>query len=362
MAHPDASVYPGLVFNERWKVGAQLSDGNFSLVYEVEDLDSPSDCAIKVLSLSQHNAQGLLEFRRDADLLTLLSSCSNVIDILDAGTAKVPMELSGSGDAVELDVHYIVLERADASLAQLLVKRHSLGWDDRLRLFRDVVKGMHQAHLRRVAHRDLKTDNVLLARLAGSPIAKISDFGRSRDTRQSSPTSSDAYEVGRGDLRFAPPEFLWGLGTEDAEQMRLADLFLLGSVLFEFATGQGLTGIVFGDPRGIVLSKQGLDGAARLRDYGNSQRRIQRDFEAAYALFGAELDRSIRTEAVELLRLLTSANPTAREPKHIRKRVTDWDLQWLLKRVDRLLLQLRVAKRKQSRLPWKEDRKHGVSA
>ncbi len=354
MPHPDENVYPGQVFNGRWKVGRKLGDGNFSLVYEAEDLQATAECAVKILSLSQRNTQGLFEFERDAELLNLLKSCSNVIDILDTGTTKVPMTMEASGQPIELDVSYMVLERADANLTEMLLRRHSISWEDRLKLFRDVAKGVHQMHRRYVVHRDLKGDNTLLKNQGSTVIAKVSDFGRSRNTRQPSPVVASAYEPGRGDLRFAPPEFLWGLGTNEPDEMRLADLFLLGSVLFEFATGQGLTGIVFGDPRGVVLAKQSLDRETRYHDLVNNRTRIQSDFEGAYTLFASEVTPSIRIEAVSLLRRLTAVNPEDREPRHMRTRGDRWDLQWLLKRIDRLGLQLRVAKRHHARFPWKE--------
>ncbi len=271
------------------------------------------------------------------------------------------MALAESGMPVELDVNFIVLERADASLTQLLLKRHQIQWSDRLTLFRNAVKGVHQMHNRYVVHRDLKSENFLVTRNGSLVRAKVSDLGRSRNTRDPSPVPASAYEVGRGDLRFAPPEFLWGLGTDNPEEMRLADLFLLGSVLFEFATGQGLTGIVFGDPRGILMTKKELSRDVRVRDYRHSQSRISRDLETAYELFAEELEKPIRAEAVALLRRLTAVEPQDREPGHIARRASNWDLQWLLKQVDRLSLRLRIAERGHARFPWKEDRKHGAS-
>jgi eukaryotic-like serine/threonine-protein kinase len=355
LPHPDADLYPGQVFNERWKIGKKLGDGNFSLVYEVEDLRSPTDCAIKVLSLSQQDSQGLFEFKREATLLALLSHCSNVIDLVETGSAKVSVKMTESELPIELDVNYMVLERADATLTELLVNRHAVGWGDRLKLFRDVAKGVHQMHDRYVVHRDLKCDNTLLTRERVEVRAKVSDLGRSRNTREPTPMPAAAYEMGRGDLRFAPPEFLWGLGTETAEEMRRADLFLLGSILFEFATGQGLTGLVLGDPRGILKSKMDFSREVRVQDFDNNRTRIQSDFESAYQLFADELPRPIRAGALELIRLLTDVTPDRREPRYVKTR-NPWDLQWLLNRVDRLSLELRIARRGHERFPWKNVR------
>lgn len=356
MAHADANAYPGQVFDGRWEVGEYLGSGNFSIVFKGLDVLSGSDCAIKVLSVTRSSAENLVEFERDATLLSRLSSSSNVVDLLGFGKYRMEVQTAQSGLAIPLEVSYIVLERADGDLAQLLVDRKAIGWDDRLALFRNVVKGLHQMHLQYLVHRDLKGDNVLVMREGGQAVAKITDLGRGRDTKDCSFFPSFAYELGRGDLRFAPPEFLWGLGSDDAEAMRRGDLYLLGSMLFEVATGQGLSGLVVGNPLRVAQAKRQLDVNARRSDFASVQRALQRDHEAAYGLFGSELPTAIRTDAVALLRQLTNVNPAQREPRFIKGLPSVWDLQWILRRVDRLSLQLRIHERSTSRLPWKQKR------
>jgi hypothetical protein len=202
-------------------------------------------------------------------------------------------------------------------------------------------------------HRDLKGDNVLLLRDFREAIAKVTDLGRGRDTRVEAHFPAGKYEMGRGDLRFAPPEFLWGLGSDDPEMMRLADIYLLGSVLFEIGTGQGLMGTVVGDPLRIVEAKQALKPSDRQSDFESARTQLQRDHELAYELFRRELPRAIQADGVALLRLLTTVDPSKREPQFISRSSSKWDLQWVLKRVDRIVMQLRIDERRRSRLPWK---------
>jgi serine/threonine protein kinase len=354
MAHPDAGAYPGQVFDSRWLVGEHLGDGNFSIVFKGTDTASGEDCAVKVLSITKSSADNLVEFERDAQLLEKLRNSSNIVDLLDAGKVQMQMQMSQSGIAVPLDVSYIVLERADGDLAQLLVRRNAITWEDRLALFRDVVKGVHQMHLQYLIHRDIKGDNVLVLRKNGVAIAKLTDLGRGRDTKAVAHFPPAAYEIGRGDLRFAPPEFLWGLGSENPDAMRRGDLYLLGSILFEITTGQGLSGMVLGDPLRIAKSKLSLDHTKRLADYAGAQSQLQRDHEAAYALYRNELPSAIRCEGLALLRQLTAVDPEQREPRYLRGQSCIWDLQWIFRRVDRLTLQLRIDQRRQSKLPWKQ--------
>ncbi len=353
MGHADANVYPGQIFDGRWEVGEHLADGFFSMVFKGVDLATGKDCAIKVLSITKSSADNLVEFERDTELLRKLSTSSNVVNILGAGAVQMPMKMANSEIIVPLDVSYMVLERADGDLSQLLINRTAISWEDRLGLFRNVVKGVHQMHLKYLVHRDLKGDNVLLLRDFSEAVAKLTDLGRGRDTRVEAHFPPSKYEMGRGDLRFAPPEFLWGLGSDDPEMMRLADVYLLGSVLFEIGTGQGLMGTVVGDPLRIVEAKHALRPSDRQSDFEGARTQLQRDHELAYELFRRELPRSIQAEGTALLRLLTMVDPSKREPQYISRSPSNWDLQWILKRIDRIVLQLRIDERRRSRLPWK---------
>jgi eukaryotic-like serine/threonine-protein kinase len=353
MAHPDATAYPGTVFDGRWEVGEYLGDGHFSIVFKGLDVRDGSDCAIKVLSVTRNTAENLLEFERDGALLRKLRESSNIVDLFGAGKYQMEVQTAQTGLSIPLEVSYLVLERADGDLAQLLVDRKAITWEDRLALFRDITKGIHQMHLQYLVHRDLKGDNVLVMREKGQAVAKVTDLGRGRDTKDSSSFPSFVYEMGRGDLRFAPPEHLWGLGSDDPEAMRHGDLYLLGSVLFEIATGQGLSGLVVGDPLRIAEAKRELSETVRRTDFASVRRALQRDHEIAYALFRDELPTAMRTDAVSLLRQLTSVDPTQREPHHVTRRPSVWDLQWILRRIDRIGLQLRIEKRR-TRLPWKQ--------
>jgi hypothetical protein len=90
----------------------------------------------------------------------------------------------------------------------------------------------------------------------------------SRDTRKPARVAAGNYDFGRGDLRFAPPELLWGLGeSDDFELMARGDLYLLGSLWFEVATGVGLTSLALGNPLAVRASVALLPEDVRRRDF-----------------------------------------------------------------------------------------------
>lgn len=235
----------GQVLNGEWELVSHIDRSNFGDVYEGRRVSTGEPCAVKLLRSAQSNADHLADFEVEGDLLEMLASCSNVIDLFDRGQHKVTATISGPAgeQPYEIVIPFIVLELADVCLADLIARRHELPWPDRLSLFREVVKGVHQMHQHRVVNRDVKSDNVLVIEVSPRQIdAKIGDLGRSSDTRATGRVAASIYDFMRGDPAFSAPELIWGLGNAHPDTARLADLYLLGSVLFEFGAGVGLTG------------------------------------------------------------------------------------------------------------------------
>lgn len=332
----EASLYSGEVFSgarSDYLIGSLLASGGFAGVFDAVDQSSGTSVAVKVLAFGgrPHNAPA--EFQAEIELLRLLGACSNVVTLRDEGSYST--QLHGPGNLVfPVTVPFMVLDRAVTGVDALLANRHQLSWIDRLHLYRDLVKGIHQMHIRRLVHRDVKAANGLA--FQSEPTGRITDLGRSKNTREQPRYPLDAYEVGMGDLRFAPPELLWRLGTTSSESYCRCDLYLLGSLFYEFATATGITASALGNPSAWIARASNLpDHAARERDYQSQLPHLRNLYEPIYGLFGAELPRSIAKEATLLLRQLTDPEPARREPSGLRRQLPPrWDLQWLLYRLD----------------------------
>jgi eukaryotic-like serine/threonine-protein kinase len=353
MDSTEQAVYVGELLDGRYQINAAIGSGNFSGVFRATDITDGADVAVKVLSFrSSSSPEARIEFDGEAELLGMLASCSNVVTLLGRGQHTIT--LSHGGVPLPVTVDFLVLELADACLCDLLVRRHELAWSDRLRLFRGIVKGVHQMHLRRTVHRDLKSDNGLVFSRP-EETAKVSDLGRSRDTHDPPRFRPEAYMAGRGDLRFAPPECVWLCGSDVALEMARADLYLIGSILFEFASGVGLTSLALGDPRRIMIRVSGWPDAARSADFERREHELIEQYAPAYELFRAELPPHLRAPASNLLMHLTHPNPSKRIPGFRRHLAADeWDLQWLLERIDSLL---RIEDIERRRLERKSRRK-----
>jgi serine/threonine protein kinase len=337
---PFAALYTGETLGGRYEIQEFINSGGFCFVFRARDADTNTDVAIKVLKQGM-GADATLEFETEGRLLELLRDRSHVLTLLGSPTNTDTIQIRsvhGSAGSVPLPVRYMVVELADACLAELVVNRHSLSWTARLGLFRDTVLGVHQMHLGMIVHRDLKSENVLISMLSKNATkACVADLGRGRNLHDPPRFLADDYLAGRGDLRFAPPELLHLTGVEDPTVFRRADLYLLGSVLYELCTGQGITAIVYGDPRAVLTAAVGIDPALRSADFANRTKEHRARYEPAFLLAKQEVPTHLRDHLGKLLRQLCDPDPALREKRYkAEMKEPLWSLNWLLRRIDNL--------------------------
>lgn len=335
MANP-ANAYLGQVLDGRYRLDAHLGTGNFSYVFQAFDLQSGSEVALKMLLPSAATSvEAVIEFDTEARLLRILGACANVTNLTDSGRSNLTVEINGVPTSIAVLFH--VMELADGALNDLLPRRHELPWTEKMRLFRDVVAGTHQMHTKMIAHRDLKSSNVLLFDDAAAPrvVARVADLGRSCDLAQAPRFPTDSYFTGRGDLAFAPPEYLWGVGETSGTALRRADIYLLGSVLFELATAQGMTGAALPHGWDDLHGLSTMTETERAAAFPAAVRSMRRHYDTALGLMADELPPVIRHYGVQLVRQLCNPDPTRREHRYRAERKNPtWGLQWLIRRVD----------------------------
>jgi serine/threonine protein kinase/tetratricopeptide (TPR) repeat protein len=205
VASPMAAILAG-----RYRIVRWLGAGGMGRVYEVLDTELEERVALKVLR------EGLTEeaserFRREVRLTRRIQH-RNVARMFDIG--------EHAGDK------FLTMELVDG-----MPLTRELGapmpWVRLQRIATQICAGLAAAHEAGVIHRDLKPDNVLIE--TGTDRAVITDFGIARSGDDASVTQVGAIV---GTPRYMSPEQL--AGTEvDAR----ADVFSLGVMLFEMATG-----------------------------------------------------------------------------------------------------------------------------
>jgi serine/threonine-protein kinase len=176
-----------------------------------EVLDRP--VAVKLLHREiSDEADQLERFRREARTAARLSH-PNLVGVIDAG------EDDGRP--------YIVFEYIEGrTLKRRLQEEGRLPVDEAVAYAIEIGRGLTAAHARRLVHRDVKPQNVLID---PDGRAKVTDFGIARSLEQKGMTAT-----GRvlGTTDYVSPEQAMG---EDVDER--SDVYSLGVVLYEMLTG-----------------------------------------------------------------------------------------------------------------------------
>ena len=206
-----------------YEITASLGAGGMGEVYQARDGRLGRDVAIKIVAAHSTDApQARERFEREARSVAGLQH-PNICAIYDVGDAD--------GRA------FIVMELLHGETLQQRLRRGPIDLPAFLDIAIALADGLHAAHAAGIVHRDIKPANIFLT--AHGP--KILDFGLAKaDLRATVPASAAETlamltESGRtvGTIAYMSPEQLRG----EAADAR-SDLFSLGMVLYEMATGR----------------------------------------------------------------------------------------------------------------------------
>lgn len=183
-------------------------------VLQALDMRTGRMVAAKTMSVDQCSEQALATIVREVSLLKSIPVHRNVVQYI--GTAR------------EGSVLYIVLEYiAGGSLASLLKLYGPLPEALARRYIADTVEGLRFLHSKKIAHRDLKCENLILC---SSGAVKLVDFGCSREYSD----GEQAMTV-LGSPLFMAPEVATAKGPYDPF---LADIWTVGMTLIQMLTGK----------------------------------------------------------------------------------------------------------------------------
>ncbi|KAJ1465686.1 kinase-like domain-containing protein [Baffinella frigidus] len=183
--------------------------------------------AAKVINLSKWSVKqmqvGLQSFKSEVDLLCRLAH-PYVIRMYGACTDDATLLI-------------IVMELAEGGTLCALIKglRGTLTDLERMRFVRQLAAGMSYLHSREVAHRDLKSLNILM--LKGC--CMISDFGLSKENDGATSSAGNTTTTGGtlGTPAWSPPEVLMG-ETSSMGAAFMADAYSLGVIIWEMFSGE----------------------------------------------------------------------------------------------------------------------------
>ncbi len=120
------------------------------------------------------------------------------------------------------------------SLATLVQQRGGLSWDDVDDIAQGLMSAIARAQRAGIVHRDVKPGNVLVTRVGGRWVPKLTDFGLAKLAQGGDDLTLTGQVMGTPG--YMPPRQM-----SDAKHVDCTvDTFALGAVLYELATGRRL--------------------------------------------------------------------------------------------------------------------------
>ncbi|MDQ6795072.1 MAG: serine/threonine protein kinase, partial [Chloroflexota bacterium] len=204
------------VIADRYEVGELLGRGGMAEVFAGVDRRLGRDVAIKLLR-PEISARPDLRTRFEAEARAAASlSHPNAVAVFDTGE--------------EDGVPYIVMERLPGETLADRIVTGPLDPTDVTRIAGEVLGALGAAHAARLAHRDVKPGNILIA---ADGQAKVADFGIAKSVEAE---EGGADLTGTGQL-LGTPAYLAPERLDGAPATAQSDIYALGVVLYEALTG-----------------------------------------------------------------------------------------------------------------------------
>jgi tetratricopeptide (TPR) repeat protein/predicted Ser/Thr protein kinase len=197
----------------------ELGQGGMGVVYLAERADGQFEqrVALKLIKRGMDSDDILRRFLGERQVLARLSH-AHIARLLDGG-------ITAEGQP------YFAMEYVDGVPLYRYCAERSVGFEDRLRLFRDVCEAVQYAHRSLVVHRDLKPSNILVTS-AGE--IKLVDFGIAKVLYEDVADRS----VTRTDQRLMTPDYAAPEQIRGEPVTTATDVYALGAILYQLLTGR----------------------------------------------------------------------------------------------------------------------------
>jgi len=212
-------------------LGERLPGGAMSCVFRVTQPGLERPLVMKLPKLGPTQNESVIAFETEVSILPSLTGPHVATFVAAGDLARTP---------------YLVTEWIEGRTVEALLEGPPLPPDDLARLGAALADALHSVHQQDVVHLDLKPGNAIV-RPDGTCV--LIDFGFAHHARVPDLLAEETrYKA--GSAPYVSPEQLLG-----ARDDRRSDLFALGVVLYELATGK----LPFGEPDSDVRNRFWLD-------------------------------------------------------------------------------------------------------
>lgn len=205
-----------------YKIISLLGKGGMGEVYQARDAQLDRTVALKILpGAVAADKERMQRFVREAKAASALNH-PHVATIYEIGAAE--------------GISFIAMEYVEGQSLAAKIKGQPLAIKEIVELGSQIADALDEAHSKGITHRDIKPANVMLTPRGQ---VKVLDFGLAKITRpqsidsQISTLAKTELGVMMGTVPYMSPEQALG---RDVDQR--SDLFSLGAVLYEMATGR----------------------------------------------------------------------------------------------------------------------------
>jgi len=212
-----------------YEILALLGSGGMGEVYRARDTRLGRTVAIKILPAERCASPELRQrFEREAKTVSQISH-PHICALYDVGHEET----------AQGRVYYLVMELLEGETLADRLAKGPLPLEQTLRFGIEIAGALHKAHRQGIVHRDLKPANVMLThggvKLLDFGLAKTAAALASPGSLTALPTRAELTQEGTilGTVPYMAPEQL-----EGKEADARTDIFALGAVLYEMATGR----------------------------------------------------------------------------------------------------------------------------
>ena len=201
----------GTIIGDRYEILEKVGSGGMADVFRAKCHRLNRYVAIKILKQDySEDTKFVTKFRGEAQAIAGISH-PNIVGIYDVGE--------------ENGMYYIVMELVDGiTLKKYIEEKGKLSVKEAVGIALQIANGLEAAHSNHIIHRDIKPQNILIAR---DGTAKVTDLGIAKAASSNTITAN-----AMGSVHYISPEQARG-GYSDEK----SDIYSLGVTMYEMLSG-----------------------------------------------------------------------------------------------------------------------------